>query len=74
MNCQSPDAPTFEYAVGVNEDSTCGSAASSAADQFREGACDMRFPTPGTLQTLAKTIGLTELKAHPLGRLEQARP
>ena len=61
-----PAAPTFEYAVGSNDDSTCGSAASSRRQPaLREHFVDVRLPSAGADEALAEPIGLAELEAQP---------
>src|SRR5437588_729209 len=39
MNCHRPAAPTFEYAAGLKDDSTCGSTASSAGNPRFASTC-----------------------------------
>jgi predicted transcriptional regulator len=52
INCHSPAAPTFEYANGLNEDSTWGSAAISSG-------------TPCRLSTLAMCVSQAAARIRP---------
>ena len=52
MNCQSPAAPTFEYANGLKEDSTWGSAAISSG-------------TPCCLSTRAMCVSQAAARIKP---------